>query len=35
MMWTLLCHGVVDASMVDKPWDGSTCSMRYSAMLVG
>ena len=24
MIWTLLCWGVVDASIVDKPWDGST-----------
>ena len=24
MMWTLLRCGVVDASVVDKPWDGST-----------
>ena len=35
MMWTLLCYGVVDASVIDKPWDGSTHSMRYSAILVG
>ena len=35
MMWTLLHHGGVDASVVDKQWDGSTCSMRYSAVLVG
>ena len=35
MMWTLLRHGVVDASIVDKPWDGSTHSMQYSAVLVG
>ena len=24
MMWTLLRRGIVDASVVDKPWDGST-----------
>ena len=35
MMWTLLHHSVVDMSVVDKPWDGSTHSMRYSAILVG
>ena len=35
MMWTLLCRGVIDASVVDKPWNGSTQSMRYSAVLVG
>ena len=35
MMWTLLRHGVVDASIVDKPWDRSTHSMQYLAMLVG
>ena len=35
MMWTLLHHGVIDANVIDKPWDGSTQSMRYSAMLVG
>ena len=35
MMWTLLCHGVIDASIVDKPWNGLTLSMRYLAMLVG
>ena len=35
MMWTLLRHGVIDASMVDKPWDGCTWSMRYLAVLVG
>ena len=35
MMWTLLHQGVVDASVVDKPWDGSTRSMRYSAVLIG
>ena len=35
MMWMLLCQGVVNASIVDKPWDGSTCSMQYSAILVG
>ena len=35
MMWTLLHQGVVDASIVDKPWDGSTRSMRYLAVLVG
>ena len=29
MMWTLLCQGVVN-----KPWDSSTRSMRYSAVLV-
>ena len=35
MMWTLLCRGVIDADSVDKPWNGSTQSMRYSAVLVG
>ena len=35
MIWTLLRRGIVDVSVVDKPWDGSTCSMRYSAVLVG
>ena len=35
MMWTLLCHGVIDADVIDKPWNGLTQSMRYSAMLVG
>ena len=35
MMWTLLCRGVIDADIIDKPWDGLTQSMRYSAMLVG
>ena len=35
MIWTLLCQGVIDASIVDKLWDRSTRSMRYSAMLVG
>ena len=30
MMWMLLC-----CSVVDKPWDRSTWSMRYSAVLVG
>ena len=24
MVWTLLHCGIVDASVVDKPWDGST-----------
>ena len=35
MMWTLLCWGIIDASIVDKPWNGSTQSMRYLAVLVG
>ena len=35
MMWTLLRWGVIDASTIDKPWNGSTQSMRYSAVLVG
>ena len=35
MMWTLLHRSVIDADVVDKPWDGSTQSMRYSAVLVG
>ena len=34
MMWTLLCHSVIDASVVNKPWNGSTRSMRYLAILV-
>ena len=35
MMWTLLRQGIIDADVVDKPWNGSTRSMRYSAVLVG
>ena len=35
MMWMLLRHGVIDASVVNKPWNGSTQSMRYLAVLVG
>ena len=35
MMWTLLCHSVINADAVDKPWNGLTQSMRYSAVLVG
>ena len=35
MMWTLLHRGVIDTSIVEKPWNGSTQSMRYLAMLVG
>ena len=35
IMWMLLRQGVVDASIVDKPWNRSTWSMRYSAMLMG
>ena len=35
MMWTLLCWGIIDASVVDKPWNESTWSMRYLAVLVG
>ena len=35
MMWTLLHRGVIDANVINKPWDGSTRSMRYSAVLVG
>ena len=35
MLWTLLRRGVIDADVVDKPWNGSTRSMRYSAVLVG
>ena len=35
MMWMLLRCGVIDASVVDKPWNGSTQSMRYLAMLMG
>ena len=35
MMWMLLCCGIINASVVDKPWNGSTRSMRYSAMLMG
>ena len=34
MMWTLLCCGVINASVVDKLWNGSTWSMRYLAVLV-
>ena len=35
MMWTLLHRGVIDADVVDKPWNGSTWSIRYLAVLVG
>ena len=35
MMWTLLRQGVIDADSIDKPWNGSTRSMRYLAVLVG
>ena len=35
MMWTLLQCGVIDVSVVDKLWNGSTQSMRYLAILVG
>ena len=35
MMWTLLQRGIIDTSVVDKPWDGSMQSMGYPAMLVG
>ena len=35
MMWTLLRRGIIDSSVVNKPWNGSTWSMRYSAMLMG
>ena len=35
MMWMLLCRGIIDADSIDKPWNGSTRSMRYSAVLVG
>ena len=35
MMWTLLRRGIIDASVVDKPWNGSTRFMWYSAVLVG
>ena len=35
MMWTLLQCGIIDASVVDKPWNGSMQSMRYSAVLAG
>ena len=35
MMWMLLRRGIIDASIIDKPWNGSTWSMRYSAVLVG
>ena len=35
MMWTLLRQGIIDASVVDKPWNRSTRSMRYSAVLIG
>ena len=35
MMWTLLCRSIIDANVIDKPWDGSTQSMRYLAVLVG
>ena len=34
MMWMLLRQGVIDANVVDKLWDGSTQSMRYSAVLM-
>ena len=35
MMWTLLRCGIIDTSVIDKPWDGSTQSMRYLVVLVG
>ena len=35
MMWMLLRRRVIDADSVDKPWNGSTRSMRYSAVLIG
>ena len=35
MMWTLLRCGIINASIVNKPWNGSTWSMRYLAVLVG
>ena len=35
MMWTLLRRGVIDGSVIDKPWNRSTRSMRYLAVLVG
>ena len=35
MMWMLLRQGVIDASVINKLWNGSTQSMRYSAVLVG
>ena len=35
MMWTLLHRDVIDGSVVDKPWNRLTQSMRYSAILVG
>ena len=33
LMWELLQQGILDMSAKDKPWDGATCSMRYSATL--
>ena len=35
MMWTLLHRGIIDMSVVNKPWNRSMQSMRYSVMLVG
>ena len=35
MMWMLLHCGIIDGSVIDKLWNGSTWSMRYSAVLVG
>ena len=35
IMWTLLRRSVIDASIIDKPWNGSTWSIRYLAVLVG
>ena len=35
MMWMLLHRGIIDTSVVDKPWNGSTWSMQYLAVLVG
>ena len=35
MMWTLLRRDVIDADSVNKPWNRSTRSMRYSAVLIG
>ena len=35
MMWTILRRGIINADSVDKPWNGSTQSMQYSAVCQG
>ena len=33
MMWTLIQRGILDMDSDDTPWDSSTRSMRYSAVV--